>query len=100
MTKHIILWKLDEVLSNDEKQTVKENAKEALESLKEKIDGLTEIKVNISPLPSSNCDMMLETTFVSPEALSAYQSHPEHIAAADTFVRPFVSLRLCFDFNV
>lgn len=100
MTKHIILWKLDEALNEEEKQTVKENAKAALEDLKGKIDGLTDIKVNIAPLPSSNCDMMLETEFVSPEALKAYQNHPAHVAAAGTFVRPFISVRLCFDFMV
>ena len=78
MTKHIILWKLDEALNEEEKQTVKENAKAALEDLKGKIDGLTDIKVNIAPLPSSNCDMMLETEFVSPEASDSYIlfSHP------------------------
>lgn len=100
MTKHIILWKLDEALNEEEKQTVKENAKAALEDLKGKIDGLTDIKVNIAPLPSSNCDMMLETEFVSSEALKAYQIHPAHVAAAGTFVRPFISVRLCFDFTV
>lgn len=99
MTKHIILWKLDDALNDEEKQTVKENAKAALEALKGKIDGLIDIQVNTAPLASSNCDMMLDTSFVSQDALNAYQAHPDHVAAAGTFVRPFVSARLCFDFE-
>lgn len=99
MIKHIILWNLKEELSETEKAAVKENAKKNLESLKGKIDGLTDIKVNINPLSSSNCDMMLDSSFQSESALKAYSSHPEHVAVADTFVRPYTSKRACFDFE-
>lgn len=99
MVKHIILWNLKEELSAEEKSAIKANAKKNLESLKGKIDGLTEIKVNIHPLPSSNCDMMLDSSFESASALKAYSSHPEHVAVADTYVRPYTSKRACFDFE-
>lgn len=100
MVKHVIIWKLRDDLGDAESADVKKNAKTALEALKGKIDGLEEIKVVCDLLPSSNGDMMLDTTFSSREALSAYQVHPDHVAAADTFVRPFTHTRLCCDFEV
>ena len=68
MTKHIILWKLRENLTTEEKQKVKAEAKQALEGLLGKIEGLSAVTVNIESLPSSNVDMMLDTTFTTPEA--------------------------------
>ena len=71
MIKHIILWKLKD-FSESEKEQIKKNAKEGLESLKGKIDGLIDIKVNINGLETSNCDMMLDSTFKSFEDLKNY----------------------------
>lgn len=99
MVKHIILWKINEKFSNEEKENIKKNAKEALEALMGKIDGLTDIKVQISSLPSSNADMMLDSSFENDESLKKYQVNPLHTVAADTFVRPFTSERLCLDFS-
>ncbi len=53
MTKHIILWKLREDLTTEEKQKVKAEAKQALEGLLGKIEGLSAVTVNIESLPSS-----------------------------------------------
>ncbi len=99
MVKHIILWKLKDELSEIKKKSVKENAKKGLESLLGKIDGLESIKVNISGLETSNCDMMLDSTFVSFEALKAYSVNPNHVKVADTYVRPFTKDRTCLDFE-
>ena len=96
MVKHVILWKLKEGVNKEE---VKANAKQALESLEGKIDGLISIKVNTCGLASSNADMMLDSLFVSEEALKAYSIHPLHQAAANTFVRPFTAERFCLDYE-
>ena len=98
MIKHIILWKLKD-FSESEKERIKKNAKEGLESLKGKIDGLIDIKVNINGLETSNCDMMLDSTFKSFEDLKNYSVNPEHVKIADTFVRPFTASRSCLDFE-
>ena len=98
MIKHIILWKLKD-FSESEKEQIKKNAKEGLESLKGKIDGLIDIKVNINGLETSNCDMMLDSTFKSFEDLKNYSVNPEHVKIADTFVRPFTASRSCLDFE-
>ncbi len=54
MVKHVILWTLKDEFSEDEKANIKAGIKEGLESLKGKIPGLVEIKVNINGLSSSN----------------------------------------------
>ena len=100
MVKHIILWTLNPELTAEKKEQVKREIKAGLESLQGKIDGLVRIKVNIDGrLDSSNCDVMLDSTLESPEALKAYAVHPEHVAVADGKVRPYTVQRVCLDFE-
>ena len=96
MVKHIILWKLKEEHNNAE---VKNGIKTGLEGLIGKIPGLVEIKVQNKGLESSNADVMLYSVFESEETLKGYSKHPEHVAVANTFVRPFTEVRLCLDFE-
>lgn len=98
MVKHIILWQLKSELSPEEKAKVKADAKKNLEGLVGKVPGIITLKVNIEGLPSSNADMMLDSTLESEEALKGYAVHPEHVLAANTYVRPFTASRSCLDF--
>jgi len=100
MVKHVILWNLKSEYSIEEKQKIKENIKTSLESLKGKIPGLVEIKVHINGLETSNADLMLDSTLESVEALKGYAVHPDHVYAANTFVRPFTAVRSCLDFEI
>lgn len=100
MVKHVILWQIKDEFSIEEKEKIKKEAKESLEALAGKIDGLLEIKLNIVGLESSNADMMLDSSFESEAALKGYAIHPEHVKVADTFVRPFTKSRLCLDFEI
>ncbi|MBP3292504.1 MAG: Dabb family protein [Clostridia bacterium] len=97
MVKHIILWKLKETLSEEEKTAARAEAKRRLENLNGKIDGMISLKVVTDRLPSSNADMMLDSEFETVEALAGYQVNPLHVEAA-TFVRSVVEARLCLDF--
>lgn len=97
MVKHIILWKLKESLSEDEKTTARAEAKRRLEALNGKIDGMIRLRVVTDRLPSSNADMMLDSEFETEEALAGYQVNPLHVEAA-TYVRSVVEARLCLDF--
>lgn len=100
MTKHIILWTLNPELTETKKEEVKRDIKEGLEGLAGKVPGLIDIKVNIDGrLDSSNCDIMLDSTLTSPEALKAYASHPAHVEVANTKVRPYTVQRVCLDFE-
>lgn len=99
MVKHIILWKLREDLTTEEKKQVKLRIKTELEALAGVIDGLESIHVQINGLPTSNADLMLDSTFASAEALAAYAVHPAHVAVADGAVRPYTAQRSCLDFE-
>ena len=99
MVKHVILWTLKDELSDVEKLEVKAGIKAGLEGLAGKIPGLIEIKVNTEPLASSNCDLMLDSSFENEEALKGYAVHPEHVAVADGKVRPFTKSRVCMDYE-
>lgn len=100
MVKHVIVWTLKEELSAEEKKTVKQGIKEGLEGLKGKVPGIVEIKVYTEGLASSNADLMLDSTFEDEDALKGYAVHPDHVAVAETKVRPYAKIRSCFDYGV
>ena len=98
MVKHVILWSLKEEVAN--KDEVKAGIKEGLEGLKGVVPGLIDIKVITEGLSSSNMDLMLDSTLESEEALKGYAVHPAHVEVANTKVRPYTSVRSCFDYEV
>lgn len=98
MVKHIILWQLKDELTGEEKENVKAGIKEGLEGLQGKIPGLIHIQVNKDGLESSNADLMLESSFEDEASLKGYSIHPEHVAVADTKVRPYTKNRVCLDY--
>lgn len=100
MVKHIILWQLKEELKGEEKEQVKNNMKAYLEALVGKVPGLISMQIVIDGLESSNADVMLDSTLEDEAALKGYAVHPEHVAAADTYVRPFTAVRTCMDYEV
>ena len=100
MVKHIILWKLKEEYSEEQKAQIRKGIKEGLEGLKGQIPGLVDVFVRTEFLPSSNADVMLDTTFESAEALKNYGTHPKHVAVADEKVRPYTTIRSCMDYEV
>jgi hypothetical protein len=100
MVKHIILWTLDSSKSEAEKEEIKKNMKLHLEGLVGKVPGLVELQININPLASSNAEVMLDSTLESEDALKGYAVHPEHVAVANTYVRPFTATRTCMDYEI
>ncbi|SHO50711.1 Dabb family protein [Anaerocolumna xylanovorans] len=100
MVRHIVLWKYKEELTGEERNTLGEEAKNRLEALKEIIPGILSLKVITKTLPTGtgNCDLMLDSAFISREALDFYQNHEEHLKAA-AFVRSIVGSRICVDYE-
>lgn len=98
MVKHVILWTLKDSLSPEEKESVKKGIKEGLEGLAGRIPGLIDIRVYTEGLPSSNADLMLDSSFTDEDALKGYAVHPEHVAVADGKVRPYTASRVCLDY--
>jgi len=98
MVKHMILWKLKDEYSAEEKETIKAGIKEGLEGLAGKIPGLLDIRVRTEFLGSATADAMLDSTFEDEEALKAYAKNPVHNAVADSRIRPHVQTRLSADY--
>ena len=100
MVKHVILWKLKDEYSGEQIKEIKADIKAGLEGLKGVVPGIVEIKVNIDPLESSNCDLMLDSMFTDVDALKGYAIHPAHVEVANNKVRPFTASRVCMDYEV
>ena len=100
MVRHVIVWTLKDEYSDSEKETIKAGIKEGLEGLKDKVPGIIEIKVYTDKLPSSNADLILDSSFENEDALKGYSVHPAHVAVAEEKVRPYTKQRSCFDFEV
>ena len=98
MVKHMIVWKFKEEVTDRRERALA--IKEALEGLVGKIEGLLEMQIHTEPLDSSSGDVFMDSSFESAEALAGYAKHPLHVAIADGLVRPFMALRLAFDFVV
>lgn len=100
MVKHVILWTLRDQYSGVEVERIKKGVKEGLEGLKGQIPGLIDICVNVNPLSSSNCDLMLDSTFEDEASLNGYSVNPLHVAVANENVRPFMAQRVCMDYEI
>ena len=100
MVRHVIIWKMKSELSIEEKISVRADMKKALEGLVGVVPGLKEMNIVIDPLASSNVEVMLDTLMESQEALKNYAVHPAHVEVADTYVRPFMEVRMCIDYEV
>ena len=101
MVKHIILWKLKDELSAEEKRERSLAIKHGLEGLKGQVPGLVDIHVQIDGrLETSNADIMLDSTLDSFESLKGYAVHPAHVAVANGLVRPFTAVRTCLDYEI
>lgn len=85
MIAHIVMWKLRENALGYTKQENAVRIKKMLESLKNEIDGIIKLEVGINTLDSSQSyDVVLNSEFVSQEALELYQVNPKHIEISDS----------------
>ncbi|MCW8823974.1 MAG: Dabb family protein [Ignavibacteriaceae bacterium] len=79
MTKHIVLWRLNENAYGNDKQKNAQILKEKLLAMKGKVDGLLKIEVGFDfSNEKDSCDVVLYSEFSSKEALHRYQIHPDH----------------------
>ena len=99
MIKHIVAWRFYDTLSASERQNAARKLKHDIEALKPQIDGVLSLTVIIDPLPTSNRDILLDGTFVSTEALAAYQIDPRHQAVGQ-YLSTVAGDRACIDFEV
>jgi len=80
MVKHIVMIKLKEFDTVDEKISQAENFKQMLEDLVGKVPELLDMEVglNFNPKPASY-DLVLISKFENREGLDNYRVHPDHV---------------------
>lgn len=98
MVKHMIIWKMKDEVAD--KAATAARIKAALEGLVGKIDGLLEMHILTECYACSAGDVMMDSTLADYAALEAYQKHPLHVEIANGLVRPVMSQRLSFDYEV
>ena len=98
MVHHIVMWNLNEDLSEAEKKEAAFEIKKRLESVAETVDGVISLKVENNEMTSSNKDIALISCFESEEALQAYQVSPAH-KEAGAYVGSVTCKRSCFDYK-
>lgn len=99
MVKHIVLFKLKESLSADEKLDVMHRFKAAIEALPETIDFIRQIHVGLNINPAEQWEICLDSTFDTLEDVKAYSVHPAHVAAA-SILKEVKSARACTDYEI
>ncbi len=98
MVHHIVMWKFKPEITEEQKPALKKAMAENLTALVGKVPGLLSLDFVDNPLTSSTHDIALVSTLESAEDIGVYAVHPAHMAAADTYVRPYVTERACLDY--
>ena len=96
MIKHVVLWRFKE----ENKAENMAHAKEILLALPAVIPEIKKMEVYADTLHSeASFDLMLETEFLSMEALGTYTVHPEH-QKVSKFIRSVIENRISLDAEI
>ena len=98
MVKHIVMFKLKETLSAEEKLVVMNDFKAAIEALPAKIDVIRKVFVGLNINEAEQWDICLESEFDSLEDVKLYAAHPNHVAAAG-ILKDAKQDRACVDYE-
>ncbi|MCI8571911.1 MAG: Dabb family protein [Lachnospiraceae bacterium] len=98
MVSHIVLWNLNEDLTQEEKKEAALEIKRRLEAVAGMVEGVISLKVIINEFDSSNKDIALISKFESREELKAYQISPAHVEAGK-YVGSVTNGRCCIDYE-
>ena len=97
MIKHVVLFKLKEFSSQEDKNLKINEIKNGLEALINLIPELKKNHVGVNINPNEEFDICLETEHENMKDLKAYAVHSEHIAVAK-IVREVLEKRSCVDY--
>lgn len=98
MVKHIVLFKLKETLSQEEKLKVMNDFKAAIEALPATIDFIRKIFVGLNVNPAEKWDICLDSEFDTLADVNAYATHPDHVVAAG-LLKDVKADRACVDYE-
>lgn len=98
MVKHIVLFKLKDSLSQEEKWDVMNRFKAAIEALPSKIDVVRNVFVGLNINADEQWHICLDSEFDTLEDVKLYASHPAHVAAAG-ILKDAKDGRACVDYE-
>ena len=98
MVKHIVMFKLKDTLSKEEKLVVMNDFKAAIEALPAQIDVIRKIFVGFNINEAEQWDICLESEFDSLDDVKLYAAHPTHVAAAG-ILKDAKQDRACADYE-
>ena len=98
MVKHIVMFKLKETLSAEEKLDVMNRFKAAIEALPAQIDIIRKVFVGFNINEAEQWDICLESEFDSLDDVKVYAAHPAHVAAAG-ILKDAKQDRACVDYE-
>lgn len=97
MVRHIVLFKLKNTVSEQEKLRVMHAFKNAIEALPAEISVIRKIEVGLNINKDESFDIALSSEFDSLEDVNFYASHPAHVAAA-ALLKDIKESRACVDY--
>lgn len=98
MVKHIVMFRLKETLSMEEKMDVMNRFKVAIEALPAKINVIRKVFVGLNINETEKWDICLESEFDTLEDVKLYAAHPDHVAAAG-ILKDAKQDRACVDYE-
>lgn len=98
MVKHIVLFKLKDSLSKEEKCDVMNRFKVAIEALPEKISVIRKVFVGLNMNEAETWDICLESEFDTLDDVKLYAAHPDHVTAAG-ILKEAKGDRACVDYE-
>ncbi|WP_315087336.1 Dabb family protein [Bacteroides heparinolyticus] len=99
MVKHIVLLKLKDEVSADEKLAAMNNFKAAIEALPAKIPVIRKIEVGLNMNPGETWNIALYSEFDTLDDVKFYAVHPDHVAAGRLLATVKES-RACVDYEL
>lgn len=99
MVKHIVLFKLKDEVSADEKLAAMNNFKAAIEALPAKIPVICKIEVGLNMNPGETWNIALYSEFDTLDDVKSYAVHPDHVAAGKLLATVKES-RACVDYEL
>lgn len=99
MVKHIVLFKLKDEVSADEKLAAMNNFKAAIEALPAKIPVIRKIEVGLNMNPGETWNIALYSEFDTLDDVKSYAVHLDHVAAGKLLATVKES-RACVDYEL
>lgn len=101
MIKHIVMWKLREFPSREDKAKIARNLRQKLLEMKKSVHEIKNIEVGINyeKASTANYDVILITEFLSMEDLQKYKVHPAHQELVE-YLQNIRELRVAIDYEI